>query len=333
MVLCKINDSFKFLETAILASQNLLTWFLCWLEITIHDEITVIMYRHYFSYFITIKKLLFVPRQKYYLYLEKWHIVACVCSPLCHHLYTIFHVVAWVCSFVSKHLQASLHGFDPHSLLLLFVLHPHAIIIFRMTILISNLPCLAARFFPREDCSICPLVPLFAYLQSDIALSARISAPSFAGYPRCAFTLTKKVADNDNLLFLLQSSFVVPRWLLPEHPRQVPPPSLPFHLHQSTCWLPSTMTGCHTNTATALLSACHGAPVKTLPIQANLSWSPLPVVLLCTAAFSFSFSDYYILLPIFLFCPNRHLSLLGSEPHSLQACLSPCSSSNCVLSH
>ena len=165
MVLCKINDSFKFLETAILASQNLLTWFLCWLEITIHDEITVIMYRHYFSYFITIKKLLFVPRQKYYLYLEKWHIVACVCSPLCHHLYTIFHVVAWVCSFVSKHLQASLHGFDPHSLLLLFVLHPHAIIIFRMTILISNLPCLAARFFPREDCSICPLVPLFAYLR------------------------------------------------------------------------------------------------------------------------------------------------------------------------
>ena len=32
------------------------------------------------------------------------HIVACVCSPLCHHLYTIFHIVAWVCSFVSKHL-------------------------------------------------------------------------------------------------------------------------------------------------------------------------------------------------------------------------------------
>ena len=32
------------------------------------------------------------------------HIVACLCSPLCRHLYTTFHIVAWVCSFVSKHL-------------------------------------------------------------------------------------------------------------------------------------------------------------------------------------------------------------------------------------
>jgi len=51
------------------------------------------------------------------------HIVACACSPLCHHLYTIFHVVTWVCSFVSKHTQASFHVFAPHSLLPLFVLH------------------------------------------------------------------------------------------------------------------------------------------------------------------------------------------------------------------
>ena len=78
------------------------------------------------------------------------------------------------------------------------------------------------------------------------------------------------------LLSLLQSSFVVSRWLLPEYPRQVPPPTMPFHLHQSTYWLPSTMTGCHTNTATAPLSACHEASVKTLPIQADLNWSPLP---------------------------------------------------------
>jgi len=32
------------------------------------------------------------------------HIVTCVCSPLCRHLYTIFHIFAWVCSSVSKHL-------------------------------------------------------------------------------------------------------------------------------------------------------------------------------------------------------------------------------------
>jgi len=35
------------------------------------------------------------------------------------------------------------------------------------------------------------------------------------------------------------------------------------------------MTGCHTNTATAPLSACHEVPEKMLPIQADLSWSPL----------------------------------------------------------
>jgi len=52
--------------------------------------------------------------------------------------------------------------------------------------------------------------------------------------------------------------------------------------------------------ATAPLSACHEAPVKTLPIQADFSWSPLSHVPLCTAAFAFFLSSYYILLPFFL---------------------------------
>jgi len=42
---------------------------------------------------------------------------------------------------------------------------PHAIIKCRMTILISYFPCLAARFPPREDCSIFLLASLFAYLR------------------------------------------------------------------------------------------------------------------------------------------------------------------------
>ena len=46
------------------------------------------------------------------------------------------------------------------------------------------------------------------------------------------------------------------------------------------------MTGCHTNTANAPLSACYEVPGKTLPIQADLSWNPLPLISLCTAAFS-----------------------------------------------
>jgi len=91
------------------------------------------------------------------------------------------------------------------------------------------------------------------------------------------------------------------------------------------------MTGCHTNTATAPLSACHEAPVTMLPIQADLSWSPLTHVPLCTVACSFFFSNYDTLLPFCLVCLNCHLSLLGPETHSLKACLSLCPSSNRVL--
>jgi len=42
---------------------------------------------------------------------------------------------------------------------------PHAIIKCRMTILISCFPCLAARVFLRENCSIRLLAPLFAYFR------------------------------------------------------------------------------------------------------------------------------------------------------------------------
>ena len=121
-------------------------------------------------------------------------------------------------------------------------------------------------------------VPTFG---SEIVLSARMSAPSFAGFSRCALLWPRR------LLSPLQSSFVVSWWLLLKYLRYVPPPTLPFHLHQSINWLPLTMTNWHTNTATAPLSACQEAPVKTLPIQADLSWSPLPLVPLCTALFSF----------------------------------------------
>ena len=92
------------------------------------------------------------------------------------------------------------------------------------------------------------------------------------------------------------------------------------------------MTSCHTYTATAPLSACHESPVKTLPIQAFLSWSLLPHIPLCIAVFSFFFSNYYILLPFCLFGLNCHLPLLGPETQSLRACLFLCPSFNRVLS-
>jgi len=112
----------------------------------------------------------------------------------------------------------------------------------------------------------------------------------------------------------------------------MPLPTLPFHLHHTTYCLSWTRTDCHTNTATAPLSVCHEAPAKTLPIQADLSWGPLPLIPLWTAVFPFFFSSYCILLPFCPFCLNHHLLLLGSETHSLHACLSLCQSSNRVLS-
>jgi len=68
----------------------------------------------------------------------------------------------------------------------------HAIMKCRMTILICYFPCLAARVFPREDCSI--LAPLFAYLRIWNSLIWQNVGPSFTIFPRCSFTLTKKVA-------------------------------------------------------------------------------------------------------------------------------------------
>ena len=217
------------------------------------------------------------------------HIVACLCN------HRVLYVITFTPFFISSpecaHLSPSICN------LLFMFLHiilccpspyciPHAIIKCQMTILISYFPCLAARFLPRGDCSICPLAPLFAYLRIWDSLIYKIEECQL---PHSLVLLDALSLWPRRLLSLLQSSFVVSRWLLPEYPRQVPPPTLPFHLHQSraTYWLPSTITGRHTNTATAPLSACHEAPVKTLPIQADLSGSPLPHVPLCTAAFSF----------------------------------------------
>ena len=84
----------------------------------------------------------------------------------------VLYVVTFTPLFISSPECAHL---SPNTCKLLFMfLHlilccpspyciPHALIECRMTILISYFPCLAARFSPREDCSIRPLAPLFAY--------------------------------------------------------------------------------------------------------------------------------------------------------------------------
>ena len=92
------------------------------------------------------------------------HIVACVHSPLCHHL-TPFFISSPECAHLSPSTCELLFMFW----YLIFCCPPlccisHAMEECPMTILIGYFPCLAARFFQREDCSIPPLAPLFAYL-------------------------------------------------------------------------------------------------------------------------------------------------------------------------
>jgi len=136
-----------------------------------------------------------------------------------------------------EHLQASLHVLAPPSTLPLLVMHPSRYYEMSIDNLDKLLSCLAARLFSREDCSIRPLAPLFAYLRIWNSLIHQNvgRSRSFAGSPRCACTLTKKmfVPAERKLLFPLQSSFAKSRWLRPEYPRQAPPPMLIFYLTNS----------------------------------------------------------------------------------------------------
>ena len=92
-------------------------------------------------------------------------------------VFAVLYVVTFTPLFISSPECAHL---SPNTCKLLFMfLHcilcyciPYAIIECRMTILIGYFPCLAARFSPREDCSIRPLAPLFAYLCDNSSISA-----------------------------------------------------------------------------------------------------------------------------------------------------------------
>jgi len=89
------------------------------------------------------------------------------------HIVAVLYVITFAPLFISSPECAHLSP-STNKLLVMF-LHlilccpspyciPHAIIKCRMTILMSYFLCLAARFSPREDCLICPLAPLLAYL-------------------------------------------------------------------------------------------------------------------------------------------------------------------------
>jgi len=178
-----------------------------------------------------------------------------------------------------------------------------------MTILINYFPCLTPQFSPSEDCSICLISPLFVYLQIWDSL------------------IRKNV---DSLI----------RWFS----------SMRFHFDQEGCCpccnsLSWYLNGCCQNisvrcphqrclstftnppidclqqwlvvTQIQQLLLCHKVPEKTLTIQADLRWSPLPHVPPFTTDFSFSFSSYYILLPFCLVCLNCHLPYIYHKRRGL----------------
>jgi len=188
------------------------------------------------------------------------HIVACVpCAVLYVITITPFFISLPECAHLSPSTCKFLFMFLHLILCCPFSYCIPDVIKCRMMILISYFPALRHGFFHVKTVRFVRWHHSLPTFGSEMALSARMSTPSFAGSPRCAFTLTKKVD------------------------------CLPL---PASYGLLSTMTGCHTNTATALLSACHEAQAKMLPIEADLSCSPLPHVPLCTAAFSFFFFLY-----------------------------------------
>ena len=78
---------------------------------------------------------------------------------------------------------------------------PHVIIKCRMTILIKYFLASQHGFSHMKTARLVRWHYSLPTFGSEIALSARISAPSFAVSPRCAFTLTKKVAVPAAILF------------------------------------------------------------------------------------------------------------------------------------
>ena len=109
---------------------------------------------------------------------------------------------------------------------------------------------------------------------SEIALSARISAPSFAGSPRCAFTLTKKVAVPASILFCsiagilfhsISMAAVKPDMIFASGaPTNVAFPPSPIHL--LTALNNDWWSHIYSN-GSSISSACHEALVKLLDLS------------------------------------------------------------------
>jgi len=127
----------------------------------------------------------------------------------------------------------------------------------------------------------------------EIALSTWMSASSFAGSPRCAFTLTKNVAAPAVVLFR-SSSIASNKISVSGAPTRLTSLS---RLHLPIFLQLSAMLGCRTNKAWELSQGCRVMPRRRPLVPDGSSWI-LPLrVPPSSAAFSFCFAGSHNLLP------------------------------------
>ena len=145
-------------------------------------------------------------------------------SPL-HHLF----ISSPVCAHLSPSTRKLLFMFLHLILCCPFSYCIPDVIKCRMTILISYFPALRHGFFHVKTVRFVRWHHSLPTFGSEIALSARTSAASFAGSPRCAFTLTKKVAV-PAAIFFRSISMAAARISAPGDPLNVAFPPSPIHL-------------------------------------------------------------------------------------------------------
>jgi len=137
---------------------------------------------------------------------------------------------------------------------------------------------------PFEDCSICPVVPFLGTSLPEIALSAWMLASSFAGSPRCAFTLTRNVAAPAVVLLGSSSIASVKCLRLALLLTSLSRLHLPIFLQLSAA------LGCRTNKARGLSQGCRVMP-RQMPASSGrfeLHPSSLRPTFLCCLFLFFS---------------------------------------------
>ena len=111
---------------------------------------------------------------------------------------------------------------------------PRAVVPCCFAIFIAHFPPTSARFFPCEARLLVLLHHSFGTNSSHIALSARMSASSFAGSPQYAFTLTRKVAVPASIL--ARNNWIATRKISASGaPANVAFPPSPTHLIRRVC--------------------------------------------------------------------------------------------------